>query len=346
MGVAMKREDEILKFVDKSALGIEVAPYFRPLLPKSEGNNVLIIDIFDQAHLRKMAADDPHLLPEWVDNIESVDIVGDASSLGDYAVSRGISGKIAHIVSSHNFEHLPNPIKFLQGCSQTLKVGGILSMAVPDCRACFDHFRTPTRLADWLNALHNNSVKPDAATLFDCFANNGAYLQAGKNTVGCDIKTGDLNNFILTGDVKNSYADFLTRKNSDFEYIDAHCTVMFPETLELMLRDCFQLDLIDLEIVEISQTQGLEFFVHLRKAAPETKVKDKNYQNTRQDLMRKINSNIGSSPFTMRKSEDRLKSMATTSTLRFKAGLRSVFGDRTYENVRGRIKQVQKKLKS
>jgi hypothetical protein len=127
----MNRNSQILKFVDKKQLGIEVAPYFRPLLPKSSGANVLVLDIFDAPKLREMAKSDPHLLNEWVADIEDVDVVGDASSIGDSVSARGLGGSISHIVSSHNFEHLPNPIKFLQGCSSSLKDGGVLSPYSP-----------------------------------------------------------------------------------------------------------------------------------------------------------------------------------------------------------------------
>lgn len=111
----MSRIDQIIRHIDTSRLGIEVAPYFAPILSKRHGFDVLSLDIFDEEKLRELALNDPGILAEWADRIEPVDIVGDASNIGAMIQGRGIAGEIAYIVSSHNFEHLPNPIKFLQG---------------------------------------------------------------------------------------------------------------------------------------------------------------------------------------------------------------------------------------
>jgi hypothetical protein len=293
----MTREQTILKYIDIRKQGIEVAPYFRPIVAKGDGHPVLVLDVFDADKLREMALGDGNLLPEWADRIEPVDIVGDASNIGPMMQERGLAGKIAYIVSSHNFEHLPNPIKFLRGCSTALEVGGVLSMAVPDCRACFDHFRTPTRLSDWLGAYHRDDKQPNPETLLDFWANQGAYVEAGKNTVGCDIQTGQLENFIAVGNLQSAYDQYLAEVNHQSSYIDAHCTVMFPETLELLLRDCAHLGLIDLEIIEVSQTVGLEFYVHLRKTQSEVTLDSAAYLLKRQDLLRLINMRLGAAPY-------------------------------------------------
>ena len=84
--------------------------------------------------------------------IEDVDLVGSSTHIGELVRARGEAGTFDYVVSSHNFEHLPNPIRFLQGCAEALRPGGILSMAIPDRRACFDYFRPVTRLSDWIQA--------------------------------------------------------------------------------------------------------------------------------------------------------------------------------------------------
>jgi SAM-dependent methyltransferase len=330
----MTRSTEILKFVDKKQLGIEVAPYFRPLLPKASGANVLVLDIFDAPKLREMAKSDPHLLNEWVADIEDVDVVGDASSIGEYVSARGLEGRVSYIVSSHNFEHLPNPIKFLQGCSSSLKDGGVLSMAVPDCRACFDHFRAPTRLVDWLQAFHSGSSQPSAETIFDFEANDSAYISDGKPTVGCDIASGDLESFILQGNLRTAYQTYLERSKKDSDYKDAHCTVMFPETLELLLRDCRQLGLVDLDILEISQTHGLEFYVHLKKIDKPNTLNDDEYWSQRQAILKKINLNIGSAPYLMRKESRSFNTLVQKTESLAKRMVRSLIGVKTFERLK------------
>lgn len=335
----MSRIDKIIQHVDTTKLGVEVAPYFAPILAKRDGFKILSMDIFDQKKLRETALNDPLILNDWADRIEPVDIVGDASDIGLMMEERGLAGKIGYIVSSHNFEHLPNPIKFLRGCSTALEIGGVLSMAVPDCRACFDHFRTPTRLSDWIGAYHRNDKQPNAETLFDFQSNNGAYMIDGAPTVGCDIATGVLDNFVYRGDLLRCYADYLVNVAGPTKYTDAHCTVMFPETLELLLRDCAYLGLIDLEIIEIQQTVGLEFFVHLRKTAAQGSKDATAFASQRQDLLRRINLGLGAAPFlkAQRAKIISAKSFSHTTYLAsngIKSGLQKVFGDAVYQRVR------------
>ena len=54
--------------------------------------------------------------------IEEVDLVGSCTHIGKLVRARGEAGKFDYIVSSRNFEHLPNPIRFLQGCAAARKL--------------------------------------------------------------------------------------------------------------------------------------------------------------------------------------------------------------------------------
>lgn len=340
----MNRSDEITKYLRKDLTGIEVAPYFRPILSKSAGYKVITIDVFDTAKLREMALNDPNLLPEWADQIEKVDIVGDASNIADMIRHNDLSGKIEYIVSSHNFEHLPNPVKFLQGCSAILNPGGILSMAVPDYRACFDHFRMPTRLSDWLSAFHENRSQPNAETVFDGELNLSSYLQDGSPTVGCDLATGNHANFAPNGNLLKAYSGYLERLAGPSDYRDTHCTVMFPETLELLLRDVAHLGLIDLEVVEVSQTTGLEFYVHLRKPIKSESTDNLPYEKIREELLRKINISLGAIPYILRSKKARAHANRVSRTLAFKSLLRTIIGKDRYENIRAKNRSRKTKL--
>src|SRR5580658_539233 len=137
----MDRREQILKHITKRQRGIEIGPWFAPLAAKRDGYNCLSFDVFDTETLRKNAEGDPFVDSSCVSSIEGVDIVGSSTEICDIIAARGELSTFDYIVSSHNLEHLPNPIRFLQGCHKVLKPGGYLSMAVPDKRACFDYFR-------------------------------------------------------------------------------------------------------------------------------------------------------------------------------------------------------------
>src|SRR3954469_3901878 len=127
----MDRRDAILKYATKQQRGIEIGPWFNPIAPKREGYQCLALDVFDSQTLRQRAAVDPNISHEAAEMIEEVDLVGSSTHVGELVRARGEAGSFDYIVSSHNFEHLPNPIRFLQGCADAVKPGGVLSMAIP-----------------------------------------------------------------------------------------------------------------------------------------------------------------------------------------------------------------------
>jgi SAM-dependent methyltransferase len=291
------RKSLLLKHIDLSAPGIEVAPYFNPAVAKRDGHPVLTLDVFPTDTLRANAAKDRYVPAARIAEIEDVDIVADACGIGEAVTAMGRAGQFRYIVSSHNFEHLPNPIRFLQGCSVALAPGGVVSMAVPDGRACFDHFRMPTRLADWLSAYHRGLNQPSPETIFDLRSNVAEYFHFGVPHTGCDITFDDPRGFKPQNDLRASFAEYLKRTSEPQEYMDTHCTVTFGAALENMLWDLRFLGLIDLEVIEVTETLGLEFFVHLRKPEHATILDEATFYAARALRQRQIADSLGSAGF-------------------------------------------------
>lgn len=291
----MDRFKELRRFVDKESLGIEVAPYFAPITPKAGGYNVLILDVFDTGTLRKTALSDPNIPDKKIGQIEEVDIVSDASQLIDVVQSKDLSGKIGYIVSSHNFEHLPDPISFLRGCSAALKPGGVLTMAIPDYRACFDHFRMPTRLSDWLAAYHKGYTQPSPETVFDSAANTAAFMRGDSPSVGLNVASESPDGFRPAQNLRAAYDNYVADLKTTSPYRDTHCNVMFGASFELLVRDLKHLSLIDLDPIKVTPTVGLEFIVHLRKPGDgeTTDESDEAFYSRRLELLRKVNLTLG-----------------------------------------------------
>lgn len=294
------RLDLLLKHVTPSARGIEIAPYFNPALPKRAGCNVRIFDVFDTETLRARARENSFIPDSRIAEIEAVDFVGDACRIGAVLDREGLLGSFDHIVSSHNFEHLANPILFLQGAAQALKPGGVLSMAIPDGRACFDHFRVPTRLGDWLLAYHTDRDKPDPVTLFDAYGYRSFYWRAAERSEASGFLTEDPARFRPEEDLQAQYDAFVTRLAAPYDYTDAHCSVLFPELFELHLRELHHLGLVDFEILEIAPTQGHEFFAHLRKPAAPAPRDAADFYRRRAVLLRAVALRLGETPFMSR----------------------------------------------
>ncbi len=247
----MDRLERLRADVRPDASVLEIGPYFNPIAPRREGYRVTTIDVFDADDLRQRAASDPNLGPTYVADIEDVDLVGSACDLADLAVAKyGPDKKFDWILSSHNFEHLPDPIRFLQQCAAVLGANGTLRMAIPDKRFCFDHFRQITEVSEWLQAYHEQRKKP---TIYQAFREEAHRSTAGKN-----------GHWIPDRKILEFYRAWFDQDgHAPDTYIDTHCWAFTPESFELLLHDLQAFGLVSLRIARISEPHGHEFFVDL-----------------------------------------------------------------------------------
>lgn len=320
-----KRIDELLRHRPSAGLALEIAPYFNPAMPKTAGHNVLTVDIFDAPSLRQQALSDSNIPNERIGEIEEVDLVGDASDLSRLVKAAGITEPISFIVSSHNFEHLPNPIRFLRGVEEVLAPGGVLAMAIPDCRATFDYFRSLTRLSDWLVAYHDGHSQPSNETLFDLSSNRATFEVNGVLVGSRSLQTVRPELAYLAGDLRAAYGDWLRRRATPEAYLDSHVSVVFDASFRLMIEDLRHLGLIGLEIIEISENRGHEFFAHLRRPADPQLAGPTDYPARRQDLLRAVVAGIRAT------SGHSMKEIWSTGS---KRALRHLFGATLYDRIR------------
>ena len=257
----MDRTAKIMTGLDKSMLGIEVAPWIAPIAPKAAGYNVRVMDVFDRPTLMARAVSDPDYGNRDMSPLEEVDYVGSATQIATI-VPAAEHGTFDYIVSSHNFEHLPNPIKFLQGCAKILKPGGVLSMAVPDRRGCFDYYRPNSQLGDWLDAYAANRDRPTARQVFDLKSRTAFLQQANRELRGFPVGA-DSGQVRISSALVEVYNTWYVQPVPD-RYHDTHCTVMTPASLELLLTEVRYLGLVDFRIEQVSAPNGHEFYVKLR----------------------------------------------------------------------------------
>ncbi len=260
----MDRRGQILKHVTKDGIGIEIGPWFAPLAPKRDGYNCKSFDVFDTETLRASAKGDANVPESSVGMIESVDLLGSSNEIEQIVAEHYSLGTFDYIISSHNFEHIPNPIKFLQGCQRVLKPGGYLSMAVPNKTTCFDYFRPVTTLGAWLDAYHEDRRKPTAAQQFEHIGFHSVY-SFEENTLSSFSREADPANITLLYPIESAYDRYLSIKvRGDSNYYDTHCWVLTPNSFRLILMQLIQLGLAKFNIEAISEVTGNEFFVHLR----------------------------------------------------------------------------------
>ena len=289
----MDRIAELLESITPDRLGIEIGPWFSPIAAKSKGYRSLVLDVYDREQLRDLARKDPGIPKEMVENIEDVDFVGQAMDLAHLVEERGLAGQIDYVISSHNFEHLPDPIRFVQGCERVLKPGGTLSMAIPDRRTCFDYFRPCSTTGDLLDAFWERRDHPTPGQLFTHHALHAYSRIDGTDRIGWSI-TSDPSQIRVVGNLHTAFSHALSQRSTPDICPDAHCWTFTAASFELIITDLQALRLIRMKVRKILGTDGHEFFVHLVNAPPESpEFASLEFARRRTELLHRVNDEAG-----------------------------------------------------
>lgn len=307
----MDRRTEILRGIEKSQQGIEIGPWFNPLAPRSQGYKCLSLDVFDKDSLVRIAIADPLIKRESILNIEEVDFKCNTSEIENSVRAAGKLGTFDYILSSHNFEHIPNPIKFLQGCGNVLKKNGLLSMAIPDKRTCFDYFRPHTPLASWIESFMSNRDRPSLTQHFEQMSLHSRFKRGEELLAGFSL-TDDPAKVVACQTVREALDRWNSMASSnDNGYQDCHCSIFTPNSFRLLIMDCAFLELSPFSVESVSEANGNEFYARLRNTGIKKFSPDetRQYYEQRQIVLHNIEDEIGSnsiSTSSLRKSHEEL----------------------------------------
>jgi hypothetical protein len=162
------------------------------------------------------------------------------------------------IIASHLIEHTPDLIGFLNNCSDILSDSGVLSLAIPDKRYCFDHFRPLSGLGQVIDKHSQRSNTHSRGTV----AEHLMYAVSRSGQLGWNSCTSGKFQFSHTlPDIKQFILD------SDFqtEYIDVHAWCFVPHSFRLLIHDLHALGLIDFQELSFHNTVDHEFFITLNR---------------------------------------------------------------------------------
>lgn len=249
----MSRKDKLLYSLDRNGVGVEIGPSHRPVAAKSDGFNVHIIDHLDGSGLREKYKD--HNIE--LDKIEEVDFVWAGQS---YIELTGNEKYYDWVIASHVIEHSPDLISFLLDCDDILKDGGVVSLAIPDARYCFDHFRPISGIATIIDAYEQkrkiHSVGSVAEYITHVVSKGGVIAWHPEYPGEYEF----LHSYELAKTVMDS-------ARSSSTYIDLHAWCFTPSSFRLMIHDLNQLGYIPFKEVSFFPTEGCEFFVGLSRSA-------------------------------------------------------------------------------
>jgi predicted SAM-dependent methyltransferase len=254
------RRDFILSLFDHAGFGLEVGPSYEPLLPKSAGYNVEVVDHADTETLRKKYRNLPSV---DASRIETVDYVSDGRSLIEII---GQEERYDYVLACHAIEHVTDIVRFLQDCEKLLKPGGRLVLVVPDKRFCFDALLPVSTVGQALQVYHEGRSRHSPGRVFDHIS-----MRSRRN--GADIwLEADLDGVELLNSKALAQGEFERLRNSD-DYVDIHGWQFTPSSFRYLIKSLRELGYIQSGELAFKKNGPFvacahEFYISLSKDAP------------------------------------------------------------------------------
>ena len=255
----MTRREKLLAGIDLARMqGLEIGPLDRPLVEKGDGRRIKYQDFSTAEELRERFKDGNNAIPA---NIVELDYVVREGSL-----LAAISERFDYVIASHVFEHVPNPVRWLREMSELLNPGGVLSLAIPDRRFCFDVLRPATSIGEMLEAYFSHRTKPSFKNVFD-----QRYYRRPIDAANVAKLWGGMDPWTLKRKRTDSMP-MLQRALNNMEagvYDDCHSNLLTAEEFRRFIVALKEFDLIPaLDLVSLIECEpnDLEFFVQMRKA--------------------------------------------------------------------------------
>lgn len=257
----VRRRDKFLQGIDKEQRGLEIGPSHSPVVPKRCGYCVETVDYLSAEELKE------HYKNDGVD-LEAIEPVDYIWKGGSYYQLIQKEHYYDYIIASHMIEHSTDFCGFLKDCSMLLKTNGILRLAVPDKRYCFDHYRMTTGLAEIVDNAQTPCMLQSVGNVAEYYMN----VVMRRGSISWDkplfplFGSGQMYRaaeFTFVHD-KDTALDGI-RRVREGEYIDIHHYVFTPSSFRLLIYDLRLLELTDLKIVHMWETRRNEFIVTLQK---------------------------------------------------------------------------------
>ncbi|HYZ21531.1 MAG TPA: methyltransferase domain-containing protein [Rhodopila sp.] len=253
------RPKALLRGIGRSSRLLELGASISPMAPRSAGWNVTIVDHASQEELIEKYRNDPNAN---VANIEKVDFVWSGGPLHG-AIPQELHGTYDVLIASHVIEHIPDLIAFFESARKLLHPEhGVLALAVPDKRWCFDALRPVSTTGQMLEAHLLRRQRHSAATHFD----SSAYIVFDGNRPGWGREP--LPNLYFPDTLEDALAKFRHwSPDPNAPYVDCHAWYFTPASFRLNVLELGVIGNCDWHIDWLEPRPATEFLTHLRPGA-------------------------------------------------------------------------------
>lgn len=259
----MLRRKKLLSHVDSKKPGVEIGGSHQPITPKSAGFNVHTIDHASKEELIKKYSK----LHIGTEKIEEVDYIWEGEPFA--ILTKG--NKYSWILASHVIEHTPDFIGFIQNCESILSDNGVLILAIPDKRYCFDKYRPTSSLSSIIDSHLSRKTRHSPGFVADFYLNS---VENSRKKYFGVLRPGIISPIFTKNETIFSFKKSMSSK----EYIDIHSWCFTPYTFQLILQDLVFLGYLKLNIIDFFYTYNREFHAILSRAAPKNQVGRKKLQ--------------------------------------------------------------------
>ncbi len=280
----MSRSDTLMAPVPRDGLVLEIGPSISPIAAKRDGWNTKTVD-----HTTKEGLIEKYRGHTGIDisKIEDVDYIWTSGDISD-AIPEGMLGTFDAFVASHVIEHVTDLVSFLNSADMILKPNGVVVLAIPDKRYCFDYFQMRSTTGNVLEAHNEKRSRHSRTNTFEFYSyaatHNGA-IAWGQEPIK-DLKL--MNTLETALQVSESVS-------TEGEYHDLHAWRFTPAGFELILVELARLGFINLKIERITEAVGCEFYAWLRSGGGEQsggfgfyqKMSEESFANLRLSLLKR-----------------------------------------------------------
>jgi SAM-dependent methyltransferase len=231
--------------------GLEIGPLANPLIVKNGTRKIFYADYENAEFLRSKSVNDP--------NVKVADIVEI-----DYVIKPPMPLELGlrfdYIIASHVVEHVPDLIGWLNRLRNWLAPRGIIALATPDYRYCFDVKRTPTTVGDVVGAFIEGREKPSPSTAYDAF--RGAVRNEPSDAWQRKDAQAHLEHYY------KEETCLWVAKQALNEYIDCHCWVWTANSFQNIWSEVGRLGLTDLMLNSCVGPMENEHEFYIQLSAP------------------------------------------------------------------------------